>query len=625
MPHNKVVTNRPELKKGLSGVQDGKSEQTNKRHVLGGVSQLAWLPIPLLLIMLVVLLTTDIQSSFDSSALVMVLNFFTRTLACVLIVYLAGRSFLVHGSLGLLLLGCGVAIWGCTGFIGSWSSSFTWDANIVITITNVGILLSGLCHILGVSIETRSKHAVQATGFWLIVGYTLVLGTVGLIIQATMAGWLPVFFIDGQGGTLARYIVLGTSLALFIGTSFLLWRRNRPSLSSFAYWYGLALMLIAVNILGMMVQSHVSSLLNWINRAGQYLGGVYMFIAAVVSVRESGVQEISLKTRLKDVQEQHTRLFELAADGIVINEFTGENVYGNFIEANPAICHLLGYTEQEMGELAYFDIVAPEDRQVIAADRERLINDRLLRQEKTLMAKDGRQIPCEISTQLFEKENRPMVMSVIRDISERKRAEEERARTNEKLDHVLRSIQDDFYVLDRDWTFVFASRNFTSRIGKEPKDFIGRSIWEMFPNHIGTVIDENFRATMENREVRRFEMTGKYTDAWYSMTSFPSPEGITVLGADITKRKQAEAEVHRLLTTFQQERNRLSALINSIQDEVWFADTEKRFTLANPSAQREFGLEGGNEIDIGKFAESLEVIAPTAAPVLSMRHRHFAP
>ena len=98
-------------------------------------------------------------------------------------------------------------------------------------------------------------------------------------------------------------------------------------------------------------------------------------------------------------------------------------------------------------------------------------------------------------------------------------------------------------MLDRDWKFVYASRSFTAKIGKEPKDFIGNCIWDMFPKHIGTILEENFRASMEKGEVRRFELGGKYTTAWYSMTSFPSAEGITVLGKDITASKQAEEDL----------------------------------------------------------------------------------
>jgi len=85
---------------------------------------------------------------------------------------------------------------------------------------------------------------------------------------------------------------------------------------------------------------------------------------------------------------------------------------------------------------------------------------------------------------------------------------------------------------------------------------------------------------------------------------------------------EAAEENRRLLTAVQEERDKLSALVNSIGDEVWFADTQKRFTLANPSALREFGLSSDEEIDVEKLATSLKSIAPTEVPDLSRKlHR----
>ena len=64
-----------------------------------------------------------------------------------------------------------------------------------------------------------------------------------------------------------------------------------------------------------------------------------------------------------------------------------------------------------------------------------------------------------------------------------------------------------------------------------------------------------------------------------------------IYAIDITERKRMENAVH-------QEKNRLSALLNSIQDEVWFADTQKKFTLINPSALLEFNLSPSNGVMI---------------------------
>jgi len=58
----------------------------------------------------------------------------------------------------------------------------------------------------------------------------------------------------------------------------------------------------------------------------------------------------------------------------------------------------------------------------------------------------------------------------------------------------------------------------------------------------------------------------------------------------------------------------LSALVNSINDEVWFADSQKKFTLMNPSAVREFKLDSVHEIDVEELARNLEVYRPDGSP-----------
>ena len=92
--------------------------------------------------------------------------------------------------------------------------------------------------------------------------------------------------------------------------------------------------------------------------------------------------------------------------------------------------------------------------------------------------------------------------------------------------------------------------------------------------------------------------------------------GLFGLARDITERKRAEVEARELLSMAEREKETLSALINSIQDEVWFADREKKFTLANPSALREFGFDASavGDIDIEELAGSLEVYRPDGSP-----------
>jgi len=83
-----------------------------------------------------------------------------------------------------------------------------------------------------------------------------------------------------------------------------------------------------------------------------------------------------------------------------------------------------------------------------------------------------------------------------------------------------------------------------------------------------------------------------------------------VIGHDITERKIMEENRQALLNAVQIEKERLNAVMNSIQDEVWFANATKKFTLMNESAVREFNLSSAEDVDVEKLAESLEVFRP---------------
>ena len=76
-----------------------------------------------------------------------------------------------------------------------------------------------------------------------------------------------------------------------------------------------------------------------------------------------------------------------------------------------------------------------------------------------------------------------------------------------------------------------------------------------------------------------------------------------------------EEKHQSLLNEVRAEKDRLSALIASMADEVWFADKQKQFTLVNPLGAHEFNLGSSlNATGVVKLAESLEVLRPDGSP-----------
>jgi PAS domain S-box-containing protein len=113
---------------------------------------------------------------------------------------------------------------------------------------------------------------------------------------------------------------------------------------------------------------------------------------------------------------------------------------------------------------------------------------------------------------------------------------------------------------------------------------------------------------------------GGYTDADRDTLDRISARVAPVLYAWIQRnlredeRKQAEEERELLLAEVEAEKKKLSSLLASIQDEIWFTDKEKRFTFANPAARIGFALYPDQVIHVEKLAASLEVFRSDGSP-----------
>ena len=82
-------------------------------------------------------------------------NFVFSTVASLLVVILVGRSFLAGGTSGLLLLGCGVLVWGAAGTVGP--ALLARGINVTISIHNTLIWLSALCHLTGALLPEAAR------------------------------------------------------------------------------------------------------------------------------------------------------------------------------------------------------------------------------------------------------------------------------------------------------------------------------------------------------------------------------------------------------------------------------------------------------------------------------------
>jgi two-component system sensor histidine kinase UhpB len=144
---------------------------------------------------------------------------------------------------------------------------------------------------------------------------------------------------------------------------------------------------------------------------------------------------------LKDSEEKFRMLFHNANDAVFVTQLSSDKTYGDFIEVNQVACERLGYSKEEFLRLSPSAIVSPKFINEFNKNNEDLLNSSHVIYELVHRAKDRKLIPVEISSHLFTYHGKPTVLSIARDITERKRVENKLRKTGERLRNLASHLQ----------------------------------------------------------------------------------------------------------------------------------------------------------------------------------------
>jgi PAS domain S-box-containing protein len=120
----------------------------------------------------------------------------------------------------------------------------------------------------------------------------------------------------------------------------------------------------------------------------------------------------------RESERKYRTVFDSANDAVFI-----ETVDGSILDVNDNACRLFGYTREEFLEMKVPDLVPVQARAWLPRVTDAILRDRAFRAEAVNLHKSGRQVPVEISASTMELNDRTLVLAIVRDISERKRAE----------------------------------------------------------------------------------------------------------------------------------------------------------------------------------------------------------
>ncbi|MDD5209339.1 MAG: PAS domain S-box protein [Elusimicrobiales bacterium] len=130
-----------------------------------------------------------------------------------------------------------------------------------------------------------------------------------------------------------------------------------------------------------------------------------------------------LRKKLEQQTVKYKTLFENSNDAIFVHGMVNSGEAGKFIEVNDIACSRLGYSREELLKLTPPGIDAPGMEEKHRAALEELARTGHAVFEIEHAGKDGRNMPVEISSRVFDYGGLPHVLSIARDIAERKRAE----------------------------------------------------------------------------------------------------------------------------------------------------------------------------------------------------------
>ncbi|WHZ25783.1 MAG: hypothetical protein OJF51_000578 [Nitrospira sp.] len=138
------------------------------------------------------------------------------------------------------------------------------------------------------------------------------------------------------------------------------------------------------------------------------------------------------EAKLRESEARFRNVFEHAGTGIAI-----ANLYGGSVQCNPAYCAMLGYTEEELRNLDFSQIVHPDDRDVNHAEIKRLLTEErpYFEIENRYVHKNGEPVWVHKFVSLLrDHEGHPKVLvALVTDITERRKAEQALHQAKEHL------------------------------------------------------------------------------------------------------------------------------------------------------------------------------------------------
>ena len=283
----------------------------------------------------------------------------------------------------------------------------------------------------------------------------------------------------------------------------------------------------------------------------------------IYTVCEDITERKEAEKALKESEIKFHKLFDQATDSLSLTELNDDDTIGSYIEVNKAATERLGYTKDELLNMTPLDIYS--DHSSIFKNISVMLEKGYSISENIQVTKDGRQIPVELNTTLFKLRGKNIVLSISRDITERKKSEEALRDSEEKFSKAFYSNSAAMVISDLDGEIIELNDAYTdltgySRdklIGHKNRDFDVLTVKQR-EELLKKLSDEG---SIRNKEVEIRTNTGEKRIVLYTIDfmEFGGEKRILSIGYDITGRKQAEEKLKETINELERSNEELQS------------------------------------------------------------------
>ena len=294
---------------------------------------------------------------------------------------------------------------------------------------------------------------------------------------------------------------------------------------------------------------------------------------------------------LRDREAQYRSIFNSTTDAFLIFDTDG-----NIVEVNPQACKIYGYPHKELIKLSGKDIVHPDHYHLFEQFRRDVQTADEFHAESVDVHKDGTTFDVKVSGTEFDYKGKPHLLAVIRDITERKAAEEALRESEEFSFSLLNNSPNPILVINPDTSVRYVNPALERLTGFSSAEIIGMKApypWWTEETLQKTGIDlgdamrkgaTNLEELFQTRNGERF---------WVEITSAPVRSNgefkyYLANWIDITERKRAE-DALRI------ERDNLVNILESMEDGVYIVNQQYDIQYVNSALKKDFGSVEGRK------------------------------